>query len=149
MALPVTQTDTRDKAFTRIQDTAGMVKSQSETMRQRLAGGAVSINYIIEIYEGVTRHGRLLNRLKSLPGLQEHARDQLNDPIIDYVGELNSVIQAMAGVQGEVVALLPVNANGFILARKLTATGVDTGMVTIAQTSVLRNKLDALTASID
>lgn len=86
--------------------------------------------------------------LSATPGLIEEARRQKNDGNLDIVSEYQAVIAAIDDLLASIAAAAPKDASGYLLIRKLTATGYEHRTFTPAQTAGLRMKLDAVIAAI-
>lgn len=88
------------------------------------------------------------NTLKSTPGLAEYAKAQNDDPTYEVGAEFAAMLVALTLLASQIESDFPKDGNGFLLAQTFGASGPVDRAFTPAQTAAIRNRLNAVVASI-
>ena len=107
-----TATTTQASAFDEARQIAQVVKARASEIRGEMAVGSVSIERILAHADQVKRQGDRLDALKTIPGLNQWARDQLDDQTINLPAEFTAMRNAMDAYVAEVVSSAPTGAGG-------------------------------------
>jgi hypothetical protein len=133
-----------------IETIAANIKSRAISLRDVSAAGNISALSIIELQAGLKSRMDRLNLLKSAAGLLQYTKDQLNDQTVDIVVEVDATVAEMQLTLNQIQTDLPTSAAGFVEAQKIETNDTVTNKTfTPAQSSILRDRLNALTATID
>lgn len=138
------------EAWQGIRRAASQIKQSATTLRDSSAAGSVASRAILN-FVNLLRDKRVeMAAFAAVPGLAAYAQEQVDDPTLDIAAEYTAMVAAVDATITWVVDNFPKDANGWLLARTLTAQGqLQDRMFTTVALANLRTELDALIATID
>lgn len=147
MAFP-TSTQTKADALAAVIRTAKNIKTYAQNQKAFLANNSASSNAVLGVMFEIRSAMEKWNQAKTVPGIGDYAKDQLNDPSLDIAAEFTNMVNAAQGVIDWIDNNFPKDANGYLLSRKIVNASIEFRQFTPAQTQGLRDQLDILIATI-
>jgi len=137
------------KAFAMAVVTAARLKEKAEGIHATSLAGDIQRKEIMVFPTDIADALDLWASVRTLPGIGQYAKDQLDDQTLNLGTEFTAMVAACEGVRDWITANFP-NQGGFLLERSFDANGrMVLGTLSTAQTAGLRTQLDALIAAID
>lgn len=100
---------------------------------------------VIVIFHDCRRFKADFDSIKLIPGIAQYAKDQEQDQGYDVTAEFVALISAIEAVMAEIKNTFPVDADGYLLEKKLNAQGTyNFRQFTPTQTATLRSLLAAV-----
>lgn len=110
----------------------------------------VSVNQILDLLQVLNQSAALLENAKTVPGLIEFAQAQFYETDLDLMELGLSVLSIIGETRTAVIAIIPVDTDGYILKDQLQEDG-NTRTVSLQpnQLTALQDPLQRLAAAID
>jgi hypothetical protein len=148
MAFPTKAT--AQGALFRGQGAARRLKGNLVRARAQLAQQDVPRSFVRNLLDSIRRERDTLIAVETTPGLAEYAKEQFADANLDVVAEWQAMRAAIDDCGAWIVANYPRSANGALEELTFDAQGREVVLqFTVAQTSGLRDRLDAVIATIN
>lgn len=153
MAFPSTtgtKQDNLSDAWERARSLAGQIKSQTQSLRNDSAAGAIDAFRLVDLATMLAGAKVLFLRASGLAGIVNYARSQIDDPTFDVVANFTAMIAQVDNLISVITTNFPKDGSGFLLERSFAADGTwISRKLTTAQTALFRTAADSLIASID
>lgn len=136
-------------AWSSLMGHAGRVKRRAQSLRDAsLASTKASL--ILGTMDDLLTTRDAMQELASVPGLEAYAREQVNTPALNLVGDFTAMVANINAVRDWIVSNIPKDAGNYILIQTIAASGarVDREFSGVSLGG-LRTVLDTLIASID
>lgn len=146
MALKL-QTYVLDSALETIQQKAKTVRDTAVTIKTQIDAGPVPSDVVINLMRHMRIAHDVMSAAKAMPGLNEYAKNEFNDPLLDYVAEVNTALSAMLACYTWVNTNFPKDASGYLLKDKIVNGVIENRIFTQAQTAGLSTALATLIAA--
>lgn len=134
--------------YRQITNYAGVVKSQTQSLRNASAAGNIHAMQIIDWFVSIGGLRTQLSNLSSAPGLAGYAKTECADVNYDVAAEFTAMLAAIDTSLAWVTTNFPKDGNGFILSHTFVAGVYTARTFTTGETATLRTVLDALIATI-
>lgn len=146
MALKL-QTYVLGAALETIQGKAKAVRDTATTIKAQIDAGPIASDIIINLMRHMQIAYDVMSAAKVLSGLNAYAQNEFNDPLLNYVAEVDTSLAAMASTYGWVNTNFPKDAAGYLLKDKIVNGVIVNRVFTQAQTAALSPILAALIAA--
>ena len=146
MALKL-QTYVLDTALKTIQEKAKLVRDAAISVKAQCDTGPVQSDIVVGIMRNLKVQYDIINAAKATPGLNVYARNEFNDPALDYVAEVDAALAAMATCFAWVNTNFPKDANGYLLKDKIVNGAIENRVFAQATTAGLSTALGTLIAA--
>ena len=105
-------------AYEALKQEARQVLAVANNAVTEFAAGA-DIDRILGVHYALRFHRGEMNRLRQIPGVVQHAKDEENDQAYDVVAEYQAMSDAIDAFTTEVETSLPDDADNYVLGWKL------------------------------
>jgi hypothetical protein len=132
-----------DKAMERcriLRDTVSVFKSQIDS-------GSKGSDEVLNLMRGIKIARDQLSAYAAAPGIDVQAREQYNDPALNFSTELTAIVTACDNCLSWVSANFPKDANGWLLKDKIVDGAIDNRVFTQAQLVTFSTTLGTLLAT--
>ena len=146
MALKL-QTYVLDSALATIQSKAKTVRDTAATIKAQIDAGPIASDIIINLMRHMRTAHDVMSAAKVMPGLNTYAQNEFNDPLLNYVAEINAALLAMVNTYNWVNTNFPKDVNGYLLKDKIVDGMIENRVFTQAQTAGLSTALATLIAA--
>ena len=146
MALKM-QTYVLASALETIQAKAKTVRDTATTVKAQIDAGPIASDIIINLMRHMRTAHDVMSAAKVMPGLNEYAKNEFNDPLINYVAEIDAALSAMLACYAWVNTNFPKDAGGYLLKDKIVNGVIENRIFTQAQTAGLSTALGTLIAA--
>lgn len=142
-------TDSLERKLSEIDTVMLRVKEYSQRRKADMSSGPVSSGVIIDLRTQMIQAKDKLTELQGVSGLHDYARTEKGNAQLDVATEFSAVKSEIDKVVSNIESSFPADGDGYLLATKFTASGIEDRQFLSAETSQLRDLLDAVIATID
>lgn len=147
--LPLTPAE----GFPRARAAAGRLKTRCIQAKAKLDVGTTSVDEVIRIHDDMVSAKAEFDRVSSIPGIVEFARDQVGDSERDIAGEFVTMTAAVVDGISTIEAGFP-SQNGYLLRESWSAGTTNRVVRTVSSLSAgavtaLKTKLQTIIDSIE
>ena len=146
MALKL-QTYVLATALENIQAKAKHTRDLAVSIKAQAEAGNISADTILNLLRGMKVAYDVMESAKVTPGLNDYAKTEFNDPLLDYVAEVTAAQAAMVTCFNWITTNLPKDASGYLLKDKIVNGVIEVRTFTPAQTAGLSTVLGTLIAA--
>ena len=146
MALKL-QTYVLDTALKTIQEKAKVVRDQAALIKGQIDAGPVQSDIVVNLMRNLKVAYDVINTAKATPGLNVYARNEFNDPALDYVAEVDAALAAMLTCYSWVNTNFPKDASGYLLKDKIVNGAIENRVFAQSATAGLSTALGTLIAA--
>lgn len=135
------------RGYQRADEQISSIKRIAQNNSATMAGGPVSAPYIFALAQNLIGAYRILDEASKLSGISEHisAEEQGGRTAAQVAQDFTAIKGALISAFNEIISKCPVDADGYLLIKKLNPDGSTTDRTfDPAYTAALRGLLDAI-----
>ncbi len=136
-----------DVAVKNIQSKGRTVKDGAVAIKAKIDAGPIPSDEVVNIMRHLKMAHDLFAEAKVAPGLNNYAKTEFNDPLLDYVAEVDAAMAACVTCFNWVNTNFPKDASGYLLKDKIVNGAIENRIFTQAQTAGLSTALGTLIAA--
>jgi uncharacterized membrane protein (UPF0136 family) len=147
MSIPTALSPSR--GWEQTKDFAAVVKSEAQAMKDVTLTGTCTSAQLIDYLQRLVAYKDVFVAIGAVPGIAAYVQAQVNNPGFNIATEFTTMLNAVDGVGGWLIANFPKDGNGFLLAQTLDGAGrIVQRTFSSATLSPFRATLDTLMATI-
>jgi hypothetical protein len=147
MSIPTALSPSR--GWEQMKDFASAMKSEALAMKDVTLTGTCTSAQLIDYLQRLVAFKEVFVAIGNVPGIAVYAQEQVNNPSFNIATEFTTMLNAVDGAGGWLIANFPKDGNGFLLAQTLDGAGhLVQRTFTSATLLPFRTTLDTLIATV-